>query len=274
MKSRLIVAVLGIPILIYILLSGGLLLLLFANVIIGTALYEFYSMMEKSGRSPLKKLGIITGLLIPNFTYIYMTGHSFGEFLPLIISLGIILLIVSRIFENRSEGASADIGGTLLGIMYISFLFSHIIAMSFLPQGNLWVLTAQLMVWVCDSSAYFVGLSTGRKFFKRGLSDISPKKSIEGTLGGVFFTVLTLGIIRYFFYLKDSNLSFTGVLAIGIFVSAMAQIGDLGESLFKRDFKIKDSGNLLGGHGGILDRFDSMIFVVPTMFYLLKILFV
>ena len=274
MKSRLIVAILGIPILIYILLSGGLLLLLFANVIIGIALYEFFNMMEKSGKRPLKKLGMGLGLLIPNFTYLHMKGHPFGELLPLIISVGVMLLIISRVFENSSEEASRDIGGTLLGVMYISFLFSHIIAMSFLPQGNLWILTAQLMVWVCDSSAYFVGLSTGRKFFKRGLSEISPKKSIEGTIGGIFFTVLTLGIIRYFLYLKDSTLSFAGVVAIGVFVSMTAQIGDLGESLFKRDFKIKDSGNLLGGHGGILDRFDSMIFVVPTMFYLLKILFV
>ncbi|WP_319371387.1 phosphatidate cytidylyltransferase [uncultured Ilyobacter sp.] len=274
MKSRLIVAILGIPVLIYILLSGGLLLLLFANVIIGTALYEFYDMMERSGKRPLKKLGMILGLSIPNFTYIYMKGHHFGELLPFVISLGVMLLIISRVLESRSEEASRDIGGTLLGVMYISFLFSHIIAMSFLQQGNLWILTAQIMVWVCDSFAYFVGLSTGRKFFRRGLSDISPKKSIEGTLGGIFFTVLTLGIIRYFFYLKESPLSLLGVLAMGIFVSVMAQIGDLGESLFKRDFKIKDSGNILGGHGGILDRFDSMIFVVPTMFYLLKILFV
>ncbi len=274
MKSRLIVAILGIPLLIYILLSGGLLLLIFANAIIGMGLYEFYSMMEKSGKVPLKKIGMTTGLLIPNFTYLYMKGYPIGDFLPMVIAAGVMLLIVERVFTNRAEGASTDIGGTVLGIVYISFLFSHIIAMSFLPQGNLWILTAQIMVWVCDSSAYFVGLSLGRKFFKRGLSEISPKKSIEGTLGGVFFTILTLGIIRYFVYLKDSSISIVGVISIGLFVSAMAQIGDLGESLFKRDFKIKDSSNLLGEHGGILDRFDSMIFVVPTMYYLLKILFV
>jgi phosphatidate cytidylyltransferase len=272
MKSRLIVALLGIPLLIYILLSGGLFLLLFANVIIGVALYEFYNMMEKSGKNPLKKVGMTLGLLIPNFTYLYMTGHEFGKFLPLIVTAGIMLLIIQRVFENKSEGASVDIGGTILGIIYISFLFSHIIAMSFLPQGNLWILTAQIMVWICDSSAYFVGLSMGRKIFKRGLSEISPKKSIEGTLGGLFFTMITLVIIRYFLYLKSSDLSMYKVIAIGLLISVMAQIGDLGESLFKRDFKIKDSGNILAGHGGILDRFDSMLFVIPTMYYLLKIL--
>lgn len=272
MKSRLIVALLGIPLLMYIYLSGGLFLLLFANVIIGVALYEFYNMMEKSGKGPLKNVGMVMGMLIPNLTYLNMTGHQLGEFLPMAITAGVMLLIIQRVLENRPEEASCDIGGTLLGVVYISFLFSHIVAMSFLPQGTLWILTAQIMVWICDSSAYFVGLSIGRKIFKRGLSDISPKKSIEGTLGGVFFTVLSLVIIRYAFYLKNSDLSIFRVIAMGIFISIVAQIGDLGESLFKRDFKIKDSGNILAEHGGILDRFDSMLFVIPTMYYLLKFL--
>lgn len=268
MVNRILVALIGIPILMYIYYSGGFPLLLFANAVIGIGLYEFYKMSELAGQKPFSKLGICTGLVIPNLIY-------FSEPLKMdtLIFLPIVFLMICamgvRIFENRVENASIDIGVTALGVAYISILFSHIILMTYLPNGGKWLIAIQVMVWVCDSSAYFVGINLGRKFFKEGFSIISPKKSKEGAIGAIFFTILAICLINMKFRLLPDNYFIVAIL--GLFVSIVAQIGDLAESMFKREFKIKDSGRILGEHGGILDRFDSMIFVVPTVYYILKI---
>ena len=113
-------------------------------------------------------------------------------------------------------------------------------------------------------------MGIGRKFFNRGFNSISPKKSIEGSIGGTLFTILSLFLLDKYFVLVQGGMDILNVAIFGVFISAVAQIGDLGESMFKREFKVKDSGTLLKGHGGILDRFDSMLFVAPVMYYLLK----
>ncbi len=188
-----------------------------------------------------------------------------------LLAFFVIFLIGYRVLENKVENASVDIGETILGALYISILFSHVILISFLPNGGKWLLTAQIMVWVCDSFAYFTGMTIGRKIFNRGFSSISPKKSIEGSIGGTVFTIVSLYFLeKYFHLLNNGELGMSNIIIIGIFISIIAQIGDLGESMFKREFKVKDSGNILKGHGGILDRFDSMLFVAPTVYYLLK----
>lgn len=269
MKNRLLVALIGIPLLLYILLSGGALLLLFTNVVIGVSLHEYYKMMENSGRKPYKLIGMVSGLAIPNLIYLNSLGVIDLEVVSLVLVIGFIFMSVGRILKEKVEESSLDIGGTLLGVIYVSVLFSHIILLGQLKNGGLWILAAQIMVWVCDSMAYFVGMSTGRKFFKEGLTPISPKKSKEGSLGGILFTVLSLFIMKMTI-LSGVDLSISKLLIIGIIVSLVAQIGDLVESMFKREFKVKDSSNILGEHGGMLDRFDSMIFVLPVLYYLLK----
>ena len=269
MLSRIIVALIGIPILIGVLYYGGLPLLLFTNIIVGIGAYEFYQMAEMGGKKPHKLLGIILALIIPNVLFFKeLDMISFG--VEGVIEIAIIIAISVRGRQNRVESSSVDLGETLLGALYPSILFSHILLISLLPNGGKWLLTAQIMVWVCDSLAYFVGMGIGRKFFNRGFNSISPKKSIEGSIGGTVFTILSLFLLDRYFDLVQGGMSILNVIILGVFISAVAQIGDLGESMFKREFKIKDSGKILGGHGGILDRFDSMLFVAPVMYYLLK----
>lgn len=269
MISRIIVALIGIPILIGVLYYGGLPLLIFTNIVAGIGAYEFYQMAEIGGRKPHKLLGMILALMIPNILFFRKLNMiSFG--IEGIIALSIIVVITLRVIQNRVEDSSVDIGETLLGALYPSILFSHILLISLLPNGGKWLLTAQIMVWVCDSFAYFVGMGIGRKIFKRGFNSISPKKSIEGSIGGTIFTILSLLLLDKYFVLVQGGMSILNVIILGIFISGVAQIGDLGESMFKREFKVKDSGTLLKGHGGILDRFDSMLFVAPVMYYLLK----
>lgn len=269
MLSRIIVALIGIPILIGVLYYGGLPLLIFTNIIVGIGAYEFYKMAEMGGKRPHKLLGIIMAIVIPNVLFFKeLNMISFG--VEAVIALCIILIISLRVIQNRVENSSIDIGETILGALYPSVLFSHILLINLLPNGGKWLLTAQIMVWICDSFAYFVGMGIGRKIFKRGFNSISPKKSIEGAIGGTIFTVLALFLLEKYFGLITGEMNVLGAVILGLFISAVAQIGDLGESMFKREFKVKDSGTLLGGHGGILDRFDSMFFVAPVMYYLLK----
>ena len=270
MLSRIMVAIVGIPLLIYILYHGGFPLLLFVNVIVGMGAYEFYNMAEMGGKKPHKVAGIIGALLVPNVLFFNELGTLSIDVTGL-LAFFVIFLIGYRVLENKVENASVDIGETVLGALYISVLFSHVILISFLPNGGKWLLTAQIMVWVCDSFAYFTGMAIGRKIFNRGFSSISPKKSIEGSIGGTVFTIISLYLLeKYFNLLNNGELGMTNIVIIGIFISIIAQIGDLGESMFKREFKVKDSGSILKGHGGILDRFDSMLFVAPTVYYLLK----
>lgn len=268
MLNRILVALIGIPLLMTVLLKGGFLLLLFVNFVILVGLFEFYKMAEIGGKKPDVNLGYIAGLAIPNIIYFTNVDNSTLILMP--ITLLTIALIGKKVLQNKVENSSRDIGITLLGVVYISGLFTHLLLMNYLPNGGKWLLTIQILVWVCDSFAYFVGMGIGRKIFKQGFSSISPKKSIEGSIGGIVFTMGTIYLINKYFNIFGPDVNIIVVLLFGFLISIVAQIGDLGESMFKREFKVKDSGKLLGEHGGILDRFDSMLFVVPVVYYLLK----
>jgi phosphatidate cytidylyltransferase len=148
-------------------------------------------------------------------------------------------------------------------------MFSHIIGIKFLPNGNKWVITIQVLVWISDTFAYLVGMRIGRKFFKRGLSMVSPKKSIEGSIGSFVFTIIMMFILRFTLF-RNIEIALVHVFIIPVLVSIVGQMGDLSESVFKREFDVKDSSRLLGDHGGVLDRFDSLIFAFPIMYYYLK----
>lgn len=263
MINRILIALLGIPALMFIYYSGGIYLLALTNIIVGIGLFEFYRMSEAIGIKPYKNIGLVAGVLLPNI--IYFKGIEVGVG-ALIIFL--ILILGIRVINNQVENTSKDIGTTLLGVVYISLMFSHILLFQNLENGWKWLIATQIMVWLCDSAAYFVGMATGRKFFKEGFSAISPKKSKEGAIGGIVFTIIGILLINRFFNLSVNNFA---IVILGFFVSLVAQIGDLAESMFKREFKIKDSSRILGEHGGILDRFDSMIFVIPMAYYILKI---
>lgn len=269
MLNRILVALLGIPALAYIYYTGGPFLLLFTNIIVGIALYEFYNMAILSGKKCYKTFGIISGLVIVNYTYMReICGFSYDTF-QLLIPITLILMAY-RVFKNRVENSSSEIGTTLLGLVYVALFFSNILKISTLPNGGKWLLALQVLVWICDSFAYFTGRAIGRKFFKRGFSEISPKKSIEGALGGTLFTVIALFYIERQFSLFENGASLSTIVLLGVTLSIFIQVGDLAESMFKREFKIKDSGRILGEHGGILDRFDSLIFVLPVAYLFLS----
>lgn len=274
MRSRLIVAILGIPVLIYIYLQGGPIFLIYSNLIIGVATYEFYSMVKQSGKKCYGVLGILTSLAMVNVAYFRNTIPGITVTSMDILVFVLIFILGYRVIKNQVEDTSQKIGITLLGIIYIGIFLSKMIDISFFKNGGKILLSIQILVWVCDTFAYHVGVNYGRKFFKTGFSDISPNKSKEGAIGACIFTILALFIINSFFSVFPRTLSLMEVIIVGTILSLCINLGDLVESMFKREFKVKDSGKILGGHGGVLDRFDSFIFVVPITYYLIKYLMI
>ena len=270
MKNRLLVALIFIPLLIYIYLRGEYLFLLFTNVIVGVSLFEFYRMMRQSGREVALELGVIGGMSVSTLLYVYANGALYLKdyAIPsLVLLVGV--LLSTRVLQKKIKGSTEYVGNTLLGMLYIPLLFLHIYGIKMLPNGGAWLLTIQLLLWISDSAAYFVGIKFGRKFIANGLSEISPKKSYEGLFGSLIFTIIAMFLIRLVWF-KDMNIGLVHMIVIPLLVSLIGTIGDLAESMFIREFGIKDSGDALGEHGGILDRFDSMIFVLPVVFYYFK----
>ena len=281
--DRVIVAILLVPTLLFVYVGEGffhidlkaLPILIFTNLVVGIGTYEFYSMIKKSGREVYDKFGIIVALLIPNALYLkYYIVSSFEDKTVEILILAVILMLIHRIFTNKIQGSLEKISLTLLGIVYVSVFFSQILLIYAIDPADILIL--QVLVWVSDTMAGVTGMAMGRKFFKNGFTEISPKKSVEGALGSLFFTGLAFSLIFYFIsrvypieMISISSIIFTFIF--GVIVSFVAQIGDLIESLFKRECGVKDSGKILLGHGGILDRFDSMIIAVPCYVFVMKL---
>ena len=270
--NRVLVALIGVPLLLFIYAGEsffrinlyGLPMLIFTNLVIGIGTYEFYKMIKISGKEVYDKSGIIVAIIIPNLVYLSnRSSYLEQKLIAVVLIVATIFMLTYRVFRNQIKGTLEKVSYTLLGIVYVSVFFSQIINLYFL--GAVFPLILQVLVWVSDTSAGIVGVTIGRKFFKNGFTEISPKKSVEGALGSIIFTGLAFVLIIFF------NERITGItlgqvfitFIMGAIVSIVAQIGDLIESLFKRECGVKDSGTILMGHGGVLDRFDSMILVLP-----------
>ena len=284
--NRVLVALIGIPLLLFVYAGEsffrinlyGLPMLIFTNLVIGIGTYEFYKMIKISGKEVYHKFGIIVAIIIPNLVYLSSKSNSYSFYgyleqrlIAVVLIVATIFMLTYRVFRNQIKGTLEKVSYTLLGIIYVSVFFSQIIYLYFL--GAVLPLILQVLVWVSDTSAGIVGVAVGRKFFKNGFTEISPKKSVEGALGSIIFTglayVLIISVINGAI-VAGTFLSFI----VGAIISVIAQIGDLIESLFKRECGVKDSGTILMGHGGILDRFDSMLLVLPfitTIIYFLRL---
>ena len=271
--NRVLVALIGIPLLLFVYAGEsffrinlyGLPMLIFTNLVIGIGTYEFYKMIKISGKEVYDKFGIIVAIIIPNLVYLSnRSSYLEQKLIAVVLIVATIFMLTYRVFRNQIKGTLEKVSYTLLGIIYVSVFFSQIINLYFL--GAVFPLILQVLVWVSDTSAGIVGVTIGRKFFKNGFTEISPKKSVEGALGSIIFTGLAFVLIVVL-YIERINGATIGEIFLsfimGAIISIVAQIGDLIESLFKRECGVKDSGTILMGHGGVLDRFDSMILVLP-----------
>lgn len=271
--NRVLVALIGVPLLLFVYAGEsffrinlyGLPMLIFTNLVIAVGIYEFYKMVKVLGKEVYDKFGMIVAIIIPNLVYLSnRSSYLEQKLITVVLIVATIFMLTYRVFKNQIKGTLEKVSYTLLGIIYVSVFFSQIINLYFL--GAVFPLILQVLVWVSDTSAGIVGVAIGRKFFKNGFTEISPKKSVEGALGSIIFTGLAFMLI-VILYIERVNGPTTGEVilsfVVGAIISIVAQIGDLIESLFKRECGVKDSGTILMGHGGVLDRFDSMILVLP-----------
>jgi len=271
--NRVLVALIGIPLLLFVYAGEsffrinlyGLPMLIFTNLVIAVGIYEFYKMVKVLGKEVYDKFGMVVAIIIPNLVYLSnRSSYLEQKLITVVLIVATIFMLTYRVFKNQIKGTLEKVSFTLLGIIYVSVFFSQIINLYFL--GAVFPLILQVLVWVSDTSAGIVGVAIGRKFFKNGFTEISPKKSVEGALGSIIFTGLAFMLIVVLYIEKINGATVGEVFLsfiIGAIISVVAQIGDLIESLFKRECGVKDSGTILMGHGGVLDRFDSMILVLP-----------
>ena len=179
----------------------------------------------------------------------------------LVLSISGSIQLLVNLFIKKKNYPSNTIQKLDISIRYLLLSFAFLILLPFINGGYeaSVILSLIIFIWVNDSFAFFVGKNLGkRKLFE----SVSPKKTIEGFLGGVFFTLITAFLVSYF----CDFLSLTNLLVISLIASILGTIGDLVESKFKRQANTKDSGTIMPGHGGILDRLDSLLFVAPFVY--------
>lgn len=252
--KRIISAIIGLPFLLAIVIIGDIPLFIALLAISLIGLREFYNAC-KSKFTPVEVVGYIGSiviLILINFAF--QLSYIFMLFFALVIVLNSIKLIYNKY-------NFVDISITLYSLAYIPFLLSHILLVNKQPN-NIVVWLIFITAWGTDTFAYFSGYLFGKR---KLCPSISPKKTIEGAIGGILGSMVISLIFGYFF-LKDYLFA---VALIGIVGSIAAQIGDLSASLIKRYMGIKDFGNIMPGHGGVLDRFDSILFTAPTVYYIL-----
>jgi len=252
--------------------SFGALLLL---ILVGSQT-EFYKLARETGLSPQRWMGLAVGVLLFALNFIVfrqfsrsVTDEAGGAVLYLLLYIGLLLptLFVCELFR-RSATPLANLGATLLGVLYVAVPLSLLLYVPVLAGDGVWrpetVLCYIFIIWANDVFAYLVGMTFGRH---RLCERLSPKKSWEGFFGGLAGAVAT-GLAAA--YALDANYWVWGGLALVASLSGVA--GDLVESMFKREAGVKDSGQVIPGHGGVLDRFDALLLSAPYVFlYLLLV---
>ncbi len=297
---RVLTALVAIPIIILICMVGGIWFFAFVAIVSAVALSEFYALARRKGAKPMVVPGIIAGAMIdlsfyhaPLRTAIAGLFQSYGIAIPfpsqeqlllIVIVSSVVVLSLVELFRNDGS-ALLNLSTTVFGLFYVSLFFGTFVGLRelftvqdpavagyFLTKlgasdaaqvyraGGLTVISVFAMIWICDSAAFHVGSAMGRH---KLLPRVSPKKSWEGAIAGF---VLAIGSGVAAKYLVLDYLSVGSAAAIGAIVGTIGQLGDLTESLLKRDADVKDSSNLIPGHGGAFDRFDSLLLVSPLVY--------
>lgn len=273
LAQRVIAGVLGAAILINAIYWNEWSFFLVFAFIMSFSLWEFYGLLEKASYKPMKKYGFFLGLGLFTGVFFIQKTQNYHLLLLLLGVVALSFLFILKLYDKNDSQPFVSLAFTILGIVYVAIPFSLLLEVSYLnsivdrdkerlifgivynyqvPLGILFCL------WASDSGAYFVGRKFGKtKLFER----ISPKKSWEGLAGGMFFSqMVAWGLSVYF-----TNIEGWKWFVISAIVVIVGTYGDLVESMFKRSLNIKDSGSVIPGHGGFLDRFDGLLVAMPLV---------
>ena len=238
---------------------------LLASIMISIALKEFFSMAGKKGIVVYEYFGITIGALIPLIIYFQKGLEGYFALEPFFIVIACLFIFVLQFIRRDSANAVSSIAVTLFGLLYIAWFFSFFVKLKFMPGGTLLVAFVILVTKMGDVGAYFVGNMIGRHSL---IPRISPNKTVEGTLGGLAFSLVTAVVSKSYL----PSFPYGHLIALGILLGILALIGDLAESLLKRDCGVKDSGTSLSGFGGMLDLIDSLLFTAPIFYFYVEVL--
>lgn len=265
-KGRTLVNALGIPGILLIVWLGEIYFSIFIAVVVVLAMNDFYRLFAIKGYRPYWWLGFPAGLGI---LYYYHTQVVISMENVMIGSILFILLILTAGFFQKNQTFAEDTALTVFGILYLALTLGTFIFIRHHDSANetWYTLATFVAVWCCDSAAMGAGVKWGKT---KILPWASPKKSVEGSTAGFIASII------FFIILKQTEwigvpLSWIDVLSMSVITGIFSQVGDFVESWFKREAGVKDSGSFLLGHGGVLDRFDSLIFAAPLMYIYLQI---
>jgi phosphatidate cytidylyltransferase len=272
LAKRILAALVAAPLALAMIYLGGLPLAAFLAAVSAGCAWELYRIARAGGIDPLDPLGIPLAGAVPLAVY----AASIGVFRPSLAVPAVALLVIlaaviwARGTQGRPLGAAAV---TVLGVLYTGGMLSFGYALREYPYaigdraGSVLVAFPLVLTWASDIGAFFVGRTVGGR---KLIPSVSPAKTVSGALGGVATTVIASWLYVRFALAPMASLTMTlpAMLLFGFVVSVAAQIGDLAESLLKREGNVKDSSRLIPGHGGLLDRLDSLLFVLPVAYLL------
>ncbi|NTW51427.1 MAG: phosphatidate cytidylyltransferase [Chlorobiaceae bacterium] len=268
--KRVAVALVGIPLLLWLNMTGGLYFLVMVLVLSLTATFEFWRLAEHRAHPP----SIL--LLLPMTAFIQL--NFYFRFLDYWEAFLVVIMFLYVLELWRQQGSQfLNIGTTLVGLMYVNLTFGALLRLRLFGSapgspgtmaGASPVLLMFFCVWAADIFAYFGGSTFGGKFIKRKLFPrLSPKKTWEGYFSGIAGSILAAWACSSFV----THQPILNAAIIGLFIGAVSPAGDLMESMFKRDAGVKDSSGLIPGHGGVLDRFDTIMFIAPLIYFLVTL---
>lgn len=269
LRTRIISSVVGLALLVTVLYFGSITLGIVVTIIAAIGLYEFYNSISKvKGVNPIKSVGYLS--ILPLLILGLQETGWFNIDKSILAGISVCLIIfisMAFIVLGHKKYNIIDACVTVFGVAYIPFLMSFLILIRNMDYGIVLIWVIFIGAWGTDTMAYVFGRLFGKR---KILPEISPKKTLAGAIGGIFGCIslmLVFGFIAELYF--GLKMSFIAFALLGLLCGIVSQIGDWSASAIKRYANVKDFGNIMPGHGGVLDRFDSILFVAPVVYFVL-----
>lgn len=257
MIARIVVALIWIPLHLSIIYFGRPVhYMIYMEVFALLMSLEFFAIMDAKGFRTHRMLVLLTGAGVIYLTWFNPYWNVLAVIIFVVLNLGLLA------FRRKTQNAMADSGVTLLALFYVPIFLAFTVAIRGLPMGAYYLVIVFLGIWAYDSAAYFVGKAFGKH---KLAPNISPKKSVEGLIGGAIAVFVGIPVLTHVLW-PVIGFTWWETLLLAVIIIAGGTIGDLVESALKRDAVVKDSGGFLPGHGGMLDRFDGVLYSSPVLY--------